>query len=84
MNFKTKLKSPGFWTGLGGAVIIALQACGVEIKGETSDILINVICSVLVLLGIFKDNGAVKQAADKVTDAARQIEDLSALDENKK
>lgn len=81
MNWKTKLKSPSFWTGIGGAVVMLLRAFGVEMGGETAEVIISLVCSGLVAIGIFRNSGNVKESIKKVSEVADTIADLSCDDE---
>ncbi len=47
-----RIKSTSFWVGLIGAVFLILGAFGVEIGDEVASMVINSVCSVLIMLGI--------------------------------
>lgn len=77
MNWKTKLRSASFWTAIGAAIVIMLRAFGVEMGDGTTEAVINAVCGILVVFGIFNDNGSAIETIDKITDLADEIIDLS-------
>lgn len=74
MNFKTKLKSSNFWTGLAAAVFILLRALGVELNAEAQDAVLNAMCALLVVLGIVCDNGKIKPQVVEEKNNINQVE----------
>ncbi len=87
-NWKTlffaKLKSPTLWTGVGSAIVILLNSFGVDMGGEVFEIVLNVVCGLFVILGIFADNGIASEVVKNILHIKGSIEkiDKNEDDEN--
>ena len=66
-NLKAKFKNYGFWVSLIGAIIMFLQSIGIDIAGDTNEI-VSGICSILVVLGIVSNPNSGKGFIDKIDD----------------
>lgn len=75
MKMKDRIKSPAFWAGLVGAVILILGAFGVEISDEAANTAVNAVCSLLVVLGI-------ASSPKPPSDAAKEAENTENEEEN--
>ena len=49
---KEKIKSVGFWVSVISALILLIEACGVEIGDSTASSVTDGVCSLLIMLGV--------------------------------
>ncbi len=81
MNFKDRIKSAGFWTGIVGSLFLMLGAFGVDIGDETVQAVVNAVCSALVVFGIITVPNAGKSDRED-TDGGADDEKSGGTDDD--
>ena len=64
-NWKNKLTSKTFWLSLAGAVVIVLQCFGLKIDLPYVNEIVSAICSVLIILGIMRNDTSPEISVDE-------------------
>lgn len=65
-NILNKFKNPNFWIAIGSVVVVLLSAFGVDMGGEVANMVVNSVCGLLVVFGIFVDNGKAGEVAKEI------------------
>lgn len=61
---KEKIKSVGFWVSVISALILLIEACGVEIGDSTASAVTDGVCSLLIMLGVITLPSPVSEGED--------------------